>query len=166
MTELQPCTLVASSYLWRCPECDSANVVSNALTPDVICEACRACFTVFEVRHRTHDRDLAPGRSPGALRRVREQAQRFIKQKYTQELIPDGGVLLISSGYLWSCPRCGQVNHLRSPLDIEGADRADSAGSLLACPACGMIGPVGSLYHSADRDPIGPPIAIRQLFIP
>ncbi len=59
--------LVASGYLFRCPECDDISYCASALEPKVTCDNCRAEFLVVEVRHRTRDLDLAPGVPPGAL---------------------------------------------------------------------------------------------------
>jgi hypothetical protein len=59
--------LVASGYQFRCPECDAIGYVASALNPQVRCNRCKAEFPVIEVRHRTHDLDLAPGVAPEAL---------------------------------------------------------------------------------------------------
>ena len=59
--------LVASGYLFRCPECDAASYRTSALERRVICDSCRAEFPVVEVRHRTSEVDIAPGVAPMAL---------------------------------------------------------------------------------------------------
>lgn len=59
--------LVASGYLFRCPECDAASYRTSALESRVTCDSCRAEFPVIEVRHRTSEVDIAPGVAPGAL---------------------------------------------------------------------------------------------------
>ncbi len=59
--------LVASGYLFRCPECSAMSYRSSALEKRVVCDHCQAEFPVVEVRHRTHDADITPGVSPGML---------------------------------------------------------------------------------------------------
>jgi hypothetical protein len=59
--------LVASGYLFRCPECEAASYRTSALESRVTCDSCRAEFPVVEVRHRTSEVDIAPGVTPGAL---------------------------------------------------------------------------------------------------
>lgn len=59
--------LVASGYMFRCPECDSTSYRTSALESRVTCDSCRAEFPVVEVRHRTSEVDIAPGVTPGAL---------------------------------------------------------------------------------------------------
>jgi hypothetical protein len=59
--------LVASGYAFRCPECDYVGYRPSALERIVSCEQCGSGFPVVEVRHRTGDKDLAPGVHPDAL---------------------------------------------------------------------------------------------------
>jgi hypothetical protein len=59
--------LVASGYVFRCPECDEVGYRPSALERIVSCEHCGSAFAVVEVRHRTSDKDLAPGVPPEAL---------------------------------------------------------------------------------------------------
>jgi hypothetical protein len=59
--------LVASGYVFRCPECDAVGYRPSALERIVSCEQCGSAFAVVEVRHRTSDKDLAPGVPPEAL---------------------------------------------------------------------------------------------------
>jgi hypothetical protein len=59
--------LVASGYVFRCPECDAVGYRPSALERIVSCEQCGSGFPVVEVRHRTGDKDLAPGVHPDAL---------------------------------------------------------------------------------------------------
>ena len=59
--------LVASGYVFRCPECDAVGYCPSALERIVSCERCGSEFPVVEVRHRTGDKDLAPGVPPEAL---------------------------------------------------------------------------------------------------
>jgi hypothetical protein len=59
--------LVASGYVFRCPECDAVGYRPSALERIVSCERCGSGFPVVEVRHRTSEKDLAPGVSPDAL---------------------------------------------------------------------------------------------------
>jgi hypothetical protein len=66
--------LVASGYVFRCPECDAAGYRPSALERIVSCERCGSGFPVVEVRHRTSDKDLAPGVPPEALYIPKEPA--------------------------------------------------------------------------------------------
>jgi hypothetical protein len=59
--------LVASGYVFRCLECDAVGYRPSALERIVSCEHCGSAFAVVEVRHRTSDKDLAPGVPPDAL---------------------------------------------------------------------------------------------------
>jgi hypothetical protein len=59
--------LVASGYLFRCPECDAVGYRTSALERRVLCDHCHAEFPVVEVRHRTNDFDITPGVDPGAV---------------------------------------------------------------------------------------------------
>lgn len=59
--------LVASGYLFRCPECDAVGYRPSALERIVSCKRCGSGFPVVEVRHRTSEHDLAPGVPPEAV---------------------------------------------------------------------------------------------------
>jgi hypothetical protein len=59
--------LVSSGYVFRCPECDAVGYRPSALERIVSCERCGSGFPVVEVRHRTSEKDLAPGVPPEAL---------------------------------------------------------------------------------------------------
>ncbi len=66
--------LVASGYLFRCPECSAMSYRASALEKKVACDHCQAEFPVVEVRHRTNDADITPGVSPDAIFRPSEPA--------------------------------------------------------------------------------------------
>lgn len=173
--------LVASGYLWRCPECDHGNVSRTAAVNKVRCGKCDSAWPVLEVRHRTHDFDIQPGKAVGALKTVRivsrdeeagpsnETAEEAHSGnvRYEKELLKDGGVLLVASGYSWICPACQTQQYVRSPLkegdgrEVEGED-----GRGLVCEVCKETFDVAGVYHLHNKQPFGPPISISKIFIP
>ncbi len=66
--------LVASGYLFCCPECSAISYRASALVKKVACDHCQAEFPVVEVRHRTNDADIKPSVSPDAIFRPCEPA--------------------------------------------------------------------------------------------
>jgi len=157
--------LVSTSYLWRCPECAVANVVNSMLLEQVCCDTCRASFPVHEVRHRTNDLDLLPGRSPGALEdhAAAQRAAWWKAGRREMQLVPGGGVLLVASGYTWNCPSCSAEMHIRSPLDIGQEENGDLN---LVCPTCGSSCASPVLQHSHAGQTIGPGIPPQALYMP
>ena len=173
--------LVASGYLWRCPECDNGNVSRTAAVNQVKCGKCDSVWPVLEVRHRTHDFDIQPGKAIGALKTVRivvrdeetessnEKAEETNEGnvRYEKELLKDGGVLLVASGYSWICPVCQTQQYIRSPLkEDDGSDVEDGTGRKLICEVCKETFDVTGIYHLHNKQPFGPPISISKIFIP
>lgn len=157
--------LLSTSYLWRCPECAVANVVNSMLLAQVCCETCQSCFPVLEVRHRTSDLDLLPGRSPGALedQAAPHRAAWWKVERREMQLVPGGGVLLVASGYTWNCPSCSGQMHIRSVLDIP---RGESGEPSLVCPTCGTSHTSPVLQHSHAGQAISPGIPPQALYLP
>jgi len=138
-------------------------------------------WPVLEVRHRTHDFDIQPGKAVGALKTVKivvpddevNQSDETAKKtngsnvRYEKELLKDGGVLLVASGYSWICPVCQTQQYVRSPLkDDDGSDVEDDAGRKLICEVCKETFDVAGVYHLHNKQPFGPPVSISKIFIP
>jgi hypothetical protein len=174
-------SLVASGYLWRCPECDTGNVSNTVCVDKVQCVECEAEWPVFEIRHRTHDYDIQPGKAIGALRSVKvevpaeevDEDDEYIHEekgkyyRYVKTMIENGGVLLVATGYTWTCPECDAPQYLRSPLEqdddliVEGCDEIR-----VACEVCGSECGVSGVYHLHNHMRFGPPIKLSSIFIP
>ena len=87
--------------------------------------------------------------------------------RYEKELLKDGGVLLVASGYSWICPECQTQQYVRSPLKAaDGSDVEDKEGRQLICEVCKETFDVAGVYHLHNKQPFGPPVSISKVFIP
>jgi hypothetical protein len=138
-------------------------------------------WPVLEVRHRTHDFDIQPGKAIGALKTVRiavpddggEPSEETAQEptgsnvRFEKVLLKDGGVLLVASGYAWICPECHTHQYVRSPLKAgDGADAAGKDGRKLICEVCKKSFDVAGVYHLHYKHPFGPPVPLSKVFIP
>ena len=180
-TDDVPVTILTTSYLWRCPECDTGNVTLDVSAAQVRCTHCHASWRVFEARHRTHDYDNQPGKSIGALRSqrveisaeaaltrddaVKERGGKYVV--FEKELVVGAGVLLVATGYTWACPTCNMPNYLRSPLE-KGSDllAVGKDDLTLTCSACGTDFVAAGVRHTSHKKPLGPPVKVSAVFVP